>query len=211
MATIQDVTAGESLSPAVIVVGETAGAPMLASQPPLSGSDPSVVGVTSTAISAGPGGGDLVDQYDTWLLDLDGVLWGGQGVVEGSVEAVAALMRNGRVFYVTNNSARTRKDVAAKLTGLGFTGVLEDDVITSGWAAAEFLSSQEPPCRKVDLEWLACACLTLAFARVVRSQHSNRRTHTLMPTVARSVVVAFCHSPENAVANSPALEPANVY
>merc|ERR1712216_324930 len=73
---------------------------------------------------------------------------GGQGVVEGSVEAVAALMRNGRVFYVTNNSARTRKDVAAKLAGLGFTGVLEDDVITSGWAAAEFLSSQEPPCRK---------------------------------------------------------------
>jgi hypothetical protein len=159
LATIEDVTAGESLSPAVIVVGETAGAPMLASQPTRSDSGPSVVGATATAVSGGPGGGALVDEYDTWLLDLDGVLWGGQGVVEGSVEAVAALMRNGRVFYVTNNSARTRKDVAAKLAGLGFTGVLEDDVITSGWAAAEFLSSQEPPCRKVDLEWLVCVCL----------------------------------------------------
>ena len=56
MATIEDVTAGESLSPAVIVVGETAGAPMLASQPTRYDSGPSVVGATATAVSGGPGG-----------------------------------------------------------------------------------------------------------------------------------------------------------
>ena len=167
LTTIPQVTSHQKLSPAVIVVGKTAGSPMLspsASSPPPAAVASTAQGSEAPSLEASTGDGgaegrgdagvNLVGAFDTWMLDLDGVLWGGAGVVQGSIETVAHLSALGkRVLYVTNNSARTRQEVAAKLMGLGFADIDVGDVVTSGWAAAEYLdallAAQTAPCRKV--------------------------------------------------------------
>ena len=140
--TIVAVTTGESLSPAVIVVGKTAGQPICGPVERLSHGRESAI---REKIAFAPYEGDqvLADRYETFLLDMDGVLWEGGHALPGAVEAVSELKRRGRrVLFVTNNSARTRAEVAAKLNGLAPFNATPGDVITSGWAAAKYLLSR---------------------------------------------------------------------
>jgi glycerol 3-phosphatase-2 len=77
-----------------------------------------------------------VDRYDAFLLDLDGVLYRGDQAVRGAGEAVAGLRSAGRaVIFLTNNSARTPKEVADKLRGIGVDATSEE-VVTSAQATA---------------------------------------------------------------------------
>jgi len=84
----------------------------------------------------------LADRYDALLFDLDGVLFRGEQTIEGAPEALAALHDAGRrIAFVTNNSARTPEEVAAKLRGHGFDADPQE-VVTSAIATAEILSSR---------------------------------------------------------------------
>jgi 4-nitrophenyl phosphatase len=38
----------------------------------------------------------LIDQYDTWLFDCDGVLWEGTRVIKGATEFLAHLRKLGK-------------------------------------------------------------------------------------------------------------------
>ena len=50
----------------------------------------------------------IADGYDTFLFDLDGVLYRGVDPVPGAPETVARLRALGkRIAFVTNNSSRT--------------------------------------------------------------------------------------------------------
>jgi HAD superfamily hydrolase (TIGR01450 family) len=90
--------------------------------------------------SAGP----LIDDYDTVLLDLDGVVYVGSQAVAGAVDAIAAARGHGRtVGFVTNNASRPPREVAAQLRGLGVE-CADDDVVTSAQAAARLLADQLP-------------------------------------------------------------------
>ena len=76
----------------------------------------------------------------TWALDLDGVVWLAETPISGSVEAVARLRAHGeRVVFLTNNSAPTVGDYAAKLDSMGIPTDAAD-VLTSAQAAARLLS-----------------------------------------------------------------------
>lgn len=82
----------------------------------------------------------LADRYEAFLLDLDGVLYRGDGSVPGAPESVAGLRRAGkRIVFLTNNSARTPQQVAAKLAGLGIEASPEE-VVTSALATASILA-----------------------------------------------------------------------
>lgn len=72
-------------------------------------------------------------------VDLDGVVYVGKRAVPGAADAVEGIRNLGlRVLFVTNNSSRTRLDIASELTAMGIkTG--EDDVLSSGYAAARLL------------------------------------------------------------------------
>jgi ribonucleotide monophosphatase NagD (HAD superfamily) len=49
----------------------------------------------------------LADDYDGFLVDLDGVVWVGREPVPGSVEALRALIVAGKgIVFVTNNPGR---------------------------------------------------------------------------------------------------------
>jgi phosphoglycolate/pyridoxal phosphate phosphatase family enzyme len=79
--------------------------------------------------------------FDTFVLDQDGVLFHGSHPVPGALATVQKLKRAGkRVVYVTNNSGKSRAAVAARLTANGVETTAED-VLTAGWAAAKHLAS----------------------------------------------------------------------
>ena len=79
--------------------------------------------------------------FDTFVLDQDGVLFHGAHPVPGALATVQKLKRAGkRVVYVTNNSGKSRAAVAARLTANGVE-TSADDVLTAGWAAARHLAS----------------------------------------------------------------------
>jgi hypothetical protein len=79
-----------------------------------------------------------------YLLDMDGVIYRGGEVIPGVVEFVRRLRETDTPFlFLTNNSQRTRRDVATKLCRMGIDAT-EDDVFTCAMATARFLARQKP-------------------------------------------------------------------
>ncbi len=77
----------------------------------------------------------LGSAVESWVLDLDGVVWLADQPIPGAPEAIARLRRSGtRVIFVTNNSAELLGAQEAKLASLGIPAV--GDVVTSAQAAA---------------------------------------------------------------------------
>lgn len=86
----------------------------------------------------------LCAEYDTALLDLDGVVYAGGEAIGHAVEALEAARDGGmHLAYVTNNASRTPLDVAALLTRLGVPAEAAE-VITSAQAVARLISEQVP-------------------------------------------------------------------
>ena len=87
----------------------------------------------------------LAGSYDVGLFDLDGVIYVGEEVVAHAAEAVRAAEQGGmRRAYVTNNAARTPRQVAARLVGMGVPAE-PAEVVTSAQAAARVLARQLAP------------------------------------------------------------------
>lgn len=55
------------------------------------------------------------------VFDLDGTLYLGEKAIDGAIETVNALTKRGcQVFYLTNNSGKTRQQIVQKLNKIGF-------------------------------------------------------------------------------------------
>lgn len=79
-----------------------------------------------------------------YLIDMDGVLYRGHDLIPGADIFLAELQARRIPFrLLTNNSQRTRRDVAVKLSRLGIS-VEEEHVFTSAMATARFLAQQKP-------------------------------------------------------------------
>ncbi|MDO9380197.1 MAG: HAD-IIA family hydrolase [Nocardioidaceae bacterium] len=89
--------------------------------------------------SAGP----LARAYDVTMLDLDGVVYRGDGAVAGAAEALAEARGTTTLAFVTNNASRPPAAVAQKLTGMGVPAD-DGDVVTSAQAAARMVSEVVP-------------------------------------------------------------------
>jgi glycerol-1-phosphatase len=88
----------------------------------------------------------LIDRFDAFFLDLDGVVYVGDKALPGAVETTATLRAAGkRILFLTNDPRSARRDYAARLESLGIPAT-EDDVLTSGAATAVYLARHE----KVD-------------------------------------------------------------
>jgi len=62
----------------------------------------------------------LIEKYDTWMFDCDGVLWHGDRPVEGAVEVLDTLRKRGkRLLFVTNNATKSRRSYKSKFDQLG--------------------------------------------------------------------------------------------
>ncbi len=91
-----------------------------------------------------PAPSPLAGSHDVALFDLDGTLYVGPRAVPGAAGLLAAARSAGlRVAYVTNNASSPPQEVAARLSGLGFSAA-PDDVTTSAQAAATLLAGRLP-------------------------------------------------------------------
>jgi len=79
-----------------------------------------------------------------YLIDMDGVLYRGTEVIPGADTFIETIRARDIPFrLLTNNSQRTRRDVAAKLARMGIA-VEEEHVFTSAMATARFVAEQKP-------------------------------------------------------------------
>jgi NagD protein len=79
-----------------------------------------------------------------YLIDMDGVIYRGHQLIPGADRFINDLRDSGTPFlFLTNNSQRNRRDVAARLSRLGIS-VDERCVFTCAMATARFLAQQKP-------------------------------------------------------------------
>lgn len=79
-----------------------------------------------------------------YLIDMDGVIYRGTQLIPGAERFIQELRSaNVPFLFLTNNSQRTRRDVATKLQRLGID-VGEEHVFTCAMATARFLAQQKP-------------------------------------------------------------------
>jgi len=78
------------------------------------------------------------------LIDMDGVIYGGDFLIPGADTFIARLLKDEIPFtFMTNNSQRTPLDAVRKLRRLGIE-VTENHIYTSAMATSQFLASQVP-------------------------------------------------------------------
>lgn len=80
-------------------------------------------------------------RYDGYLIDLDGTLFRGDQVLPGAHSFIKELQRQQIPYlFITNNSSRTPKWIARKMTRLGFE-VSPTQILTSAQATASYIAA----------------------------------------------------------------------
>ncbi|EPQ50774.1 2-phosphoglycolate phosphatase [Gloeophyllum trabeum ATCC 11539] len=83
----------------------------------------------------------LLDKYDTWMFDCDGVLWNGDRLVDGAVKVLEILRSHKKsVLFVTNNATKSRQSYKKKFDKLGVEAHV-DEIFGSAYASAVYISS----------------------------------------------------------------------
>ena len=81
-----------------------------------------------------------------YILDMDGVIYHGNRILNGVKEFVEWMIANGKKFvFLTNSPERTPHELSMKLERMGLS-VSAEHFYTSAMATAEFLNSQAPGC-----------------------------------------------------------------
>jgi glycerol 3-phosphatase-2 len=87
----------------------------------------------------------LADQYDGFLIDLDGVVWVGRDLIPGAPGALRSLRERGREFvFVTNNPGRPADVYAARLQEAG-VDVGPERIVTAGESTARLAAEMADP------------------------------------------------------------------
>jgi HAD superfamily hydrolase (TIGR01450 family) len=117
----------------------------------------------------------VFDQFETLLLDLDGVIYEGENAIVDSVESITSVRNSGiKVGYITNNSSRKPETIAQQLRGFGLE-LSEEEVISSAQAGVELLATMIPAGSKVLVvggEGLRSKVLEAGFELVASSDDS---------------------------------------
>ncbi len=85
-----------------------------------------------------------------YVFDLDGVLYLGDTAIPYAADAVSRLLENGkRVYFLTNNSGKTRADYRQKLADVNGLDIPESTIFTSAYATALYLKHRAAAGRSV--------------------------------------------------------------
>eukprot|EP00929_Paragymnodinium_shiwhaense_P108117 TRINITY_DN7443_c0_g1_i4.p2 TRINITY_DN7443_c0_g1~~TRINITY_DN7443_c0_g1_i4.p2 ORF type:complete len:390 (-),score=124.01 TRINITY_DN7443_c0_g1_i4:122-1291(-) len=101
----------------------------------------------AVAVKAGPQplttAGDLLDNVDVFIFDCDGVIWLGDSVIDGIPKVLDELRKQGKtIFFVTNNSTKSRAGYKKKFTSLGLD-VKPEEIFSSSFAAAAYMEQSK--------------------------------------------------------------------
>ena len=92
----------------------------------------------------------FVPARSVYVFDLDGVLYLGDTAIPYAAEAVRRLQSAGRqVYFLTNNSGKTRADYRKKLMDVNDLEVPENAIFTSAYATALYLKQRGAAGRSV--------------------------------------------------------------
>jgi glycerol-1-phosphatase len=84
----------------------------------------------------------LADEFDGFLVDLDGVVWVGREMLPGAAETLGALLARGtKLVFVTNNPGRPATAYAERLRRAGVEAGPEQ-VVTAGDATARLAADR---------------------------------------------------------------------
>jgi NagD protein len=87
---------------------------------------------------------ESLQEVETYLMDMDGVLVRGAQLITGAAEFIERLRARGMPFLIlTNNSLYTARDLQARLFRIGLD-VPAEALYTSALATAQFLHNQSP-------------------------------------------------------------------
>ncbi len=79
---------------------------------------------------------------EAFLIDLDGVMYVGDTATPGAPDIIRYLENQGYPFrFVSNTTRKSRRTIAARLSGMGFS-IPEDHIFTPAAAAAAYLSGK---------------------------------------------------------------------
>lgn len=85
----------------------------------------------------------LIDEFDGFLFDLDGVIYIGSKPLPEAVESLKRLRQEKKeIRFLTNDPCTTREKIARRLNSLGIQATTEE-VITSGWMTAQHLQNKK--------------------------------------------------------------------
>ncbi|KAI5453761.1 hypothetical protein NCC49_005574 [Naganishia albida] len=82
----------------------------------------------------------LLDKFDTFLFDCDGVIWTGPTLVPGITDVLTLLRSRGKnILFVTNNAKKSREMYKKAFDGFGIQASV-DEIFGSAYASAIYLS-----------------------------------------------------------------------
>lgn len=82
---------------------------------------------------------DVLSRTNIFIFDCDGVVWRGDSLIDGVPETIEYIRSLGkRVFFVTNNSTKSRAGYLQKFKKLGLDAKAEE-IFSSSFAAAAYL------------------------------------------------------------------------
>jgi len=95
------------------------------------------------------GADELLAKTDIFIFDCDGVIWKGDSLISGVPSVLDKLRELGKkIFFVTNNSTKSRKGYLGKFKSLGLE-VNPEEIFSSSFAAAAYLEQNPlPPGKK---------------------------------------------------------------
>ena len=81
--------------------------------------------------------------YSGYIFDMDGVVYRGDEPIREAVENANILKKKGcKLTFITNNSAKLASEYKSILMSIGIANIDEEDIITSGNAAAWYLENE---------------------------------------------------------------------
>ena len=84
----------------------------------------------------------MFEQIKAVLFDLDGTIYYGSQLIEQADKVVAAFKNRGKsIFFMTNNSTKSRQQICDKLRGMGLE-CQKEQIYTSGYAAALYAKNK---------------------------------------------------------------------
>lgn len=83
---------------------------------------------------------NLLNSYDYFLFDCDGVLWLGDHLLPFVKETLQMLKNlNKTIIFVTNNSTKCRQDYLKKFEKMGIEGIKKEEIFGSSYATAVYI------------------------------------------------------------------------
>ncbi|KAI5951313.1 pho2 [Candida jiufengensis] len=82
----------------------------------------------------------ILDKYDYFLFDCDGVLWLGDHLLPSVAETLSFLKEQKKtIIFVTNNSTKSRNDYLKKFAQMGIHNITKSEIFGSSFASSVYI------------------------------------------------------------------------